>query len=71
MVQDLKDKNKNIETIWEISFDGWYPYCKLCNFEPEWKDVYENGLAKICPNCGATMTNADALNNGCKWKAKN
>lgn len=35
---------------WEISSDGYYPYCKKCNARPE------NGkMTKYCPNCGAKM----------------
>ena len=35
---------------WEISSDGYYPYCKMCNARPE------NGkITNYCPNCGARM----------------
>ena len=35
---------------WEISSDGYYPYCKKCNARPE------NGkMTKYCPSCGAKM----------------
>lgn len=35
---------------WEISSDGYYPYCSHCKTEPE------NGvMSKYCPECGATM----------------
>ena len=35
---------------WEISSDGYYPYCKRCNARPE------NGkMTKYCPSCGAKM----------------
>ena len=35
---------------WEISSDGYYPYCKMCNASPE------NGkMTNYCPNCGARM----------------
>ena len=39
-----------IHAKWEISSDGYYPYCKKCNARPE------NGkMTKYCPNCGAKM----------------
>ena len=35
---------------WEISSDGYYPYCKKCNARPE------NGkMTKYCPSCGVKM----------------
>lgn len=34
---------------WEISCDGWYPYCSECGQEPK------GGMSKYCPNCGAKM----------------
>lgn len=39
-----------VHARWEISSDGYYPYCKKCNARPE------NGkMTKYCPNCGAKM----------------
>ena len=39
-----------IHAKWEISSDGYYPYCKKCNARPE------NGkMTKYCPSCGAKM----------------
>ena len=39
-----------IHSKWEISSDGYYPYCKICNVRPE------NGkMTNYCPNCGAKM----------------
>lgn len=39
-----------IHARWEISSDGYYPYCKKCNARPE------NGkMTKYCPSCGAKM----------------
>ena len=54
------DKFRSIRTIdpaslkeharWEISLDGYYPYCSKCNEEPK------NGvMSNYCPNCGAKM----------------
>lgn len=35
---------------WEISCDGYYPYCSHCKTEPK------NGvMSKRCPECGAYM----------------
>ena len=42
---------------WEISSDGYYPYCSHCKTEPE------NGvMSKYCPNCGAKMRRSDDKN---------
>ncbi len=38
---------------WEISSDGYYPYCVNCHTEPPGKV-----LSPYCPNCGAMMENA-------------
>ena len=39
-----------VHAKWEISSDGYYPYCTHCKTEPE-KDV----MSKYCPECGAKM----------------
>lgn len=50
------------EAYWDISFDGWYPYCSNCKTEP-FDYVLKNGkVPDICPECGARMTNCDKLN---------
>ena len=33
---------------WEISSDGYYPYCSRCGFEPA-------KMTKYCGECGAEM----------------
>ena len=39
-----------VHARWEISSDGYYPYCNKCNARPE------NGkMTKYCPSCGAKM----------------
>ena len=35
---------------WEISLDGYYPYCSNCKTEPE-----SGKMTPKCPNCGADM----------------
>ena len=35
---------------WKINFDGYYPYCSECGYEPE-------EMTKHCPGCGAVMNN--------------
>ena len=35
---------------WIISSDGWYPYCSICNNEPE-----GGKMTTYCPSCGARM----------------
>ena len=58
--KDEAEKLLNNETLaefqpvvhakWEISSDGYYPYCKKCNARPE------NGkMTKYCPSCGAKL----------------
>ncbi len=42
-----------IESKWEISSDGYYPYCMNCHTEPPGRV-----LSPYCPNCGAKMKNA-------------
>lgn len=44
---------------WEISSDGYYPYCTNCRYEPPWvggKDM----RTPYCPNCGAKMDGGQA-----------
>lgn len=36
---------------WNISSDGYYPYCSLCNKEPE-----DGAITDVCPNCGADLS---------------
>lgn len=43
---------------WEISCDGYYPYCKECQYEPP----RETGMTDYCPNCGAKMDGEDVQN---------
>jgi rubrerythrin len=40
----------NKHSKWEISFDGYYPYCRECGYAPE-----GGKLTKFCPRCGARM----------------
>ena len=35
---------------WEISFDGYYPYCLECGYKP---DI--DKLTDYCPGCGCRM----------------
>ena len=42
---------------WNISWDGYYPYCSNCSYEPD----YNEGIQKICPHCGSSMTNYEEL----------
>ena len=44
------DIQEAVHAKWEISSDGYYPYCSNCKSEPE------NGvMSKYCPECGAIM----------------
>ena len=35
---------------WEISFDGYYPYCLECGYAPD-----GDNLTDFCPKCGSRM----------------
>ena len=35
---------------WEVSFDGYYPYCSECGYEPD-RDESKD----VCSKCGAIM----------------
>lgn len=35
---------------WEISFDGYYPYCLKCGYRPD-----RDKLTDFCPDCGRRM----------------
>ena len=44
------DSSDTIHAKWEISSDGYYPYCSNCKNEPQGRE-----MTKWCPNCGAKM----------------
>ena len=44
------DVRPNVYAKWEISCDGWYPYCSNCKQEPQGRI-----MTSFCPNCGAKM----------------
>lgn len=49
-IQTIKESNPVVHARWEISSDGYYPYCKKCNARPE------NGkMTKYCPHCGTKL----------------
>ena len=37
-------------TLWKINFDGYYPYCPNCRYEP-----YDGRITYFCPNCGKDL----------------
>lgn len=39
---------------WEISCDGWYPYCPVCKEEPPGRT-----MTPFCPMCGADLRGGD------------
>lgn len=46
---EVADVQPVVHAKWEISSDGYYPYCSRCFGRP-------NGeLTKYCPDCGARM----------------
>ena len=44
------DAQPVVRSRWEISSDGYYPYCKNCNAKPE-----SGKMTKYCAECGARM----------------
>lgn len=48
--QEYKNRNVDREGEWEISSDGYYPYCPFCGGE-----YTERGLSFQCPSCGAHL----------------
>lgn len=47
--EPFADVQPVVHAKWEISSDGYYPYCSRCFGRP-------NGeLTKYCPDCGARM----------------
>lgn len=58
-VDDLKclppaDVRSVVRGRWEISYDGWYPYCPVCKEEPPGRT-----MTPFCPMCGADMSGGD------------
>lgn len=45
-----KNKNSVKHSKWEISFDGYYPYCLECGYRPD-----RDKLTEYCPQCGSIM----------------
>lgn len=43
-----EDVQPVVHSKWEISSDGYYPYCKRCKARPL-------EMTKYCPECGARM----------------
>ena len=43
------------ESEWVISYDGYYPYCKKCGYEPERPALNVDNRTPFCPNCGRKM----------------
>ena len=46
----------NVPAAWEISPDGWYPYCSACGTEPS-REHTAHGLPQYCPTCKSEMFN--------------
>lgn len=44
------EAEQEIHAHWEISPDGYYPYCSNCKTEPKGRE-----MTGYCPNCGARM----------------
>lgn len=49
----MNNYNREIEGVWIINPDGWYPYCSECGYEPKWSK--EDNRTPTCPNCGRKM----------------
>ena len=52
--EQIKQRNAELEGMWIIDPDGYYPVCSLCGEEPP------EGRHITCPNCGARMKRAGA-----------
>ena len=39
-----------VRSRWQISCDGWYPYCPVCGAEPPGRE-----MTPFCPMCRADM----------------
>lgn len=48
-------KHTHRKSKWEISSDGYYPYCKECGYAPPGRN-----MTKYCPCCGTLMIEEDA-----------
>lgn len=48
-------KHTHRKSKWEISSDGYYPYCKECGYAPPGRN-----MTKYCPGCGTLMIEEDA-----------
>lgn len=48
--KEIAEYSDTIHAKWEISSDGYYPYCSNCKEEPQGRE-----MTKWCPNCGARM----------------
>jgi Zn finger protein HypA/HybF involved in hydrogenase expression len=46
----LKEQLQEKTARWEISSDGYYPYCSHCKQEPPGRE-----LTPFCPLCGYAM----------------
>ena len=44
---------------WEISYDGYYPYCLECGYRPD-----RDKLTDFCPKCGSRMDGGVNATNG-------
>ena len=47
-IPNIQSKQKTGQ--WLINSDGYYPYCSICNNEPQGRR-----MTGYCPNCGAYM----------------
>lgn len=54
----LKEQLREKTARWEISSDGYYPYCSHCKQEPPGRE-----LTPFCPLCGYTICGAKTEDN--------
>ena len=51
----LEERTAHWDTHWDISCDGYYPYCSACRKEPPGRE-----MTAYCPCCGAKMVTRGA-----------
>lgn len=57
-----KFKNATHHARWNISSDGYYPYCSECYYQPQWHVLWAmpvGALPDRCAGCYAYMDNTE------------
>lgn len=62
-VYGTSDNSTIKHSKWEISCDGYYPYCLECGYEPG-----RDKLTDFCPKCGSRMDGKDSYDAHYLWE---